>query len=244
MHEAKYHEQKAFLTLTYDDLNLPKNGSLDKTHFQKFMKRLRKEHGGSLRYFMCGEYGDSTERPHYHAILYGCDFNDRTKHSTGAKGDQIWKSKNLDRIWGLGHCYIGSVTPESCGYVSRYIMKKITGDMAQDHYARINSTTGEWYLLTPEYVNMSLKPGIGKNFYDHFKNDLYPSDTAISKGKQMPVPKYYDRQLEKENPVLLEELKEKRKTRALKDKANNTPERLAVRKEILQSKTKMLSRNL
>jgi len=71
MHEAKYHEQKAFLTLTYDDLHLPDNGSLDKTHYQKFMKRLRKELNPSgtkpedykkLRYFMCGEYGDTTHQ--------------------------------------------------------------------------------------------------------------------------------------------------------------------------------------
>lgn len=243
MHEAKYHEQKAFLTLTYDDLKLPENGSLDHRHFQLFMKRLRKEHGGKLRYFMCGEYGDQTERPHYHAILYGCDFSDRRKHSAGTQGDQIWVSDDLDRIWGMGHCYIGSVTPESCGYVSRYIMKKVTGDLANDHYARVNPITGEWYLLKPEYIKMSLKPGIGKDFYDDFKTDLYPTDTAISKGKQMPVPKYYDRQLEKENPELLEKLKAKRQRRALKDKANNTPERLAVRKLVLQSKTKMLTRN-
>jgi hypothetical protein len=244
MHEAKYHEQKAFLTLTYDDLHLPENGSLDKSHFQKFMKRLRKQHGGKLRYFMCGEYGDTTDRPHYHAILYGCDFADRTKYKKSDRGEQLWKSDELDRIWGLGLCSIGAVTPQSCGYVSRYIMKKVTGDLAQEHYARINPTTGEWYLLTPEYVNMSRRPGIGKDFYDDFKTDLYPSDSAISAGKQMPVPKYYDRQLEKENPALLEQLKARRQARARKHKADNTPERLAVRKLILQSKAKMLTRSL
>jgi hypothetical protein len=244
MHEAKYHDQKAFLTLTYDKLSLPEDGSLNHRHFQLFMKRLRKEHGGQLRYFMCGEYGDENGRPHYHAILYGCDFPDRRKHSTGTNGDQIWVSDDLDRIWGNGDCYIGSVTPESCGYVARYIMKKVTGDQAIDHYSRVNPATGEWYLLNPEYIKMSLKPGIGKDFYEDFKTDLYPSDTAISQGKQMPVPKYYDRQLEKEKPELLEQLKTKRKRRALKDKANNTPERLAVRKLILQHKTKMLTRNL
>lgn len=244
MHEARDHEQKAFLTLTYDDLHLPENGSLDKRHFQLFMKRLRKQHGGKLRYFMCGEYGDRTDRPHYHAILFGCDFADRTRHSKGAKGDQIWISKDLDRIWGLGQCYIGSVTPESCGYVSRYIMKKVTGDLANEHYARINPATGEYYLLQPEYVNMSLKPGIGKNHYDQFKTDIYPSDTVVSKGKQMPVPKYYDRQLEKENPEQLEQLKARRQARARKHSADNTPERLAVRKLVLQSKTNLLPRNI
>jgi hypothetical protein len=244
MHEAKFHEQKAFLTLTYDDLNLPENGSLNKRHFTLFMKRLRKQHGGKLRYFMCGEYGDQTQRPHYHAILYGCDFSDRKPHSKGTKGDQIYISESLDDLWSLGNCYIGAVTAESCGYVSRYIMKKVTGDMAAEHYGRVDPATGEWFLLQPEYVCMSRRPGIGSQYYDDFKTDLYPSDTAISKGKQMSVPKYYDRQLEKEDPDLLVKLKEKRQRRALKNQADNTPERLAVRKLILLSKTKMLTRNL
>lgn len=244
MHEAKDHELKSFITLTYDDLHLPEDFSLDKTHFQLFMKRFRKKHGGKIRYFMCGEYGDQTERPHYHAIIYGCDFPDKTKHSKGTQGHQLYKSKTLDELWGLGLTWIGDVTHESCGYVARYCMKKVTGEMAQDHYARINPKTGEWYLLQPEYINMSLKPGIGAGFYEKFKTDLYPSDYAVVKGKKLPVPKYYDRQLEKSDPELLEKLKARRKARALKDKANNTRERLAVRKEVAEAKTSTLKRNL
>jgi len=244
MHEAKDHEQKSFITLTYDDINLPEDNSLNKKHFQDFMKRFRKKHGGKLRYFMCGEYGDQTERPHYHAIIYGCDFADKTKHSKGTQGHQLYKSKTLDDLWGLGHTWIGDVTHESCGYVARYCMKKVTGEQALEHYSRVNEQTGEWYLLQPEYINMSLKPGIGATFYEKFKTDLYPADFAVVKGKKIPVPKYYDRQLERENPELLDTLKTRRKQRALTDKANNTRERLAVRKTIAQAKTKMLSRSL
>lgn len=244
MHEAKYHELKSFLTLTYSDENLPEGGTLVKRDFQLFMKRFRKEHGGKIRYFMCGEYGDGNDRPHYHAIIFGCDFPDRKKHSKGARGDQIYTSATLDRIWGLGHTYIGNVTHESCGYVARYCMKKVTGQMAEEHYSRVNPATGEWYLLLPEYINMSLRPGIGADYYEDFKNDLYPSDYAVVKGKKLPVPKYYDRKLEKEEPQLLEQLKATRKRRAVLDKANNTRERLAVRKEVILSKFKMLKRSL
>lgn len=244
MHEAKDHELKSFITLTYDDLHLPEDNSLNKKHFQDFMKRFRKRHGGKIRYFMCGEYGDQTQRPHYHAIIYGCDFPDKQKHSKGTQGHQIYKSETLNEIWGLGHTWIGDVSHESCGYVARYCMKKINGPMAQEHYARVNPSTGEWYLLQPEYINMSLKPGIGATFYDKFKSDLYPSDYAVVKGKKIPVPKYYDRQLEKTNPELLEKLKARRAARAAKDKANNTRERLAVRKEVTEAKTSQLKRAL
>lgn len=244
MHEAKDHEQKSFLTLTYDKFNLPSDLSLNKKHFQDFMKRFRKQHGGKLRYFMCGEYGDQDGRPHYHAIIYGCDFSDRKKHSLTKGGDQLYKSDMLDKIWGKGYCWIGNVTPESCAYVARYIMKKVNGDRAEEHYSRVNTQTGEIYQLQPEYVTMSLKPGIGANYYETYKSDLYPSDYSVLKGKKLPVPKYYDKKLDKEDPELLAWLKETRVKRALKDKANNTPERLAVRKEILLSKTSMLKRTL
>lgn len=213
MHEASWHEQRSFLTLTYDDLHLPSDNSLDKTHFQLFMKRFRKRHGGKIRYFMCGEYGDQTQRPHYHAIIFGCDWHDKRKHSKNKQGSQLWVSDTLDQLWSHGHCYIGDVTHESCAYVARYIMKKVTGDLAKTHYERISSE-GEIYNLQPEYIAMSLKPGIGLKHYEKFKSDFYPSDCAVVNGKKVPVPKYYDRQLEKENPDLLATLKESRVRRA------------------------------
>lgn len=249
MHEAKLHDLKCFITLTYDDLHLPVDGSLNKKHMQDFLKRLRKRHaaanaGAKIRFFLCGEYGDSTERPHYHAILFGVDFADKRPHSKGSQGDQLYKSELLDSIWGHGHCFIGSVTPESCGYVSRYIMKKVNGDLAEDHYRRINPLTGECWDLHPEYISMSLKPGIGLNFYEKFKSDFYPNDSAVMKGKQFPVPKYYDRQLEKSDPELLADLKERRAFDALQRQANNTYERLKVREKVLKSKISTLKRSL
>lgn len=249
MHESKLHELKCFLTLTYDDLHLPLNGSLDKSHPQGFLKRLRRRHafhnnGAKLRYFLCGEYGDTTFRPHYHMILFGCDFADKRRHSKGSNGDQLYISKLLDEIWSFGDCYIGSVTEQSCGYVARYIMKKVNGDLAEDHYRRVDLNTGEYIDLLPEYNAMSLKPGIGLDFYEKFKSDFYPRDNAVMKGKYYPVPKYYDRQLEKSDPRLLADLKECRVERSLSRKADNSSSRLKVREEVLKSRLSILKRSL
>lgn len=249
LHESRLHDMKTFLTLTYDDLHLPPDGSLNKKHPQDFLKRLRRRHaranpGAKLRYYLCGEYGDDLLRPHYHMILFGCDFSDKRTHSKGSQGDQMYISKLLDEIWGHGHCFIGSVTEQSCGYVSRYIMKKINGDMAEDHYRRINPITGEFIDLQPEYNAMSLKPGIGLDFYEKYKSDFYPRDNACMKGKLFPVPKYYDRQLEKSDPDLLAELKEARVERSLKHASNSTTLRLKVREEVLKSKLSALKRSL
>lgn len=249
MHESKLHELKCFLTLTYDDLHLPRDGSLNKAHPSEFLKRLRRRHkyhnpDAKLRYFLCGEYGDTTFRPHYHIILFGCDFADKRPHSKGSNGDQLYVSKLLDEVWRYGNCYIGAVTAESCGYVARYIMKKVNGDLAEDHYRRVDPLTGECFDLEPEYNSMSLKPGIGLDFYEKFKSDFYPRDTAVMKGKEFPVPKYYDRQLDKSDPRLLAELKEARTERALKRQSDNTPSRLKVRQEVLKSKISTLKRSL
>lgn len=244
MHEAKLHDQKSFLTLTYDDEHLPARGQLVKADHQNFMKRLRFEHGGKLRFFMCGEYGDQNDRPHYHYILYGCDFNDRKKLSKTENGDQMWKSETLNRIWGKGHTFIGNVTPESCGYVARYVLKKVTGPSAEKHYQRIDPVTLSTYQKNPEFICMSNRPGIGFHHFEKYKSEIFASDSCVVKGKETGVPAYYTRLLDKENPKLVKKLKQKRKTRALKDKSNNTPERLAVRQECKQSKLKQLKRNL
>lgn len=242
MHERQYHELSCFLTLTYDNQHLPENGSLNKRDFQLFMKRLRKQHEGKIKFFHCGEYGEQLQRPHYHAILFGIDFSDKRRHSVNGRGDVIYTSKLLDSIWGLGHCWIGTTTHESAGYVARYCLKKITGDLAKEHYQRVNTKTGEIIHLQPEYITCSR--GIGLAWYEQYGEHTHARDFVIIKGKESPIPKYYDRKLEQKDPGLLEEIKQKRKQRALKDKENNTPERLAVRKEIKTAQVNMLKRNI
>jgi hypothetical protein len=245
MHEAKYHEQKAFLTLTYDDLHLPENNQLVLKHLQDFMKRLRKK-TNKLRYFACGEYGETSLRAHYHMILFGCDFADRKPHSKSASGEQLWVSEQLNETWGHGHCLIGSVTQQSCGYVARYIMKKVTGQLANDHYSRVNPITGEWYLQKPEFIVMSRRPGIGHRYYEEFKAELFATDSVIHNGRELPVPNYYTRLLAQDNPDRHEGVLFNRQVRSStkQNRENSTRERLAVRETCAKSKTRNLVRPL
>jgi len=243
--EAQFHTRKVFLTLTYSPENVPEGNSLSLADLQKFLKRLRKKHTGTLiRYFACGEYGDTTLRPHYHLILFGYDFPDKRSHSKTPRGDQLWISDELDEIWKLGQCWIGSVSWTSAAYVARYVIKKVNGERASDHYRTVNTETGETYERKPEFIVMSRRPGIGSEFFANFKGDLYPSDFAVIQGKRKKVPGYYDKQLEKENPVLLESVKSRRSTDALKRWQDNTDARLKVREEVLRSKLSTLKRKL
>lgn len=245
MHEKQFHEEACFVTLTYDDAHLPSGGTLVKSDFQKFFKRLRKGSGRSLRYFHCGEYGEADRRPHYHAIIFGIGFlEDRRFHTRNGQGQVVYKSATLDKYWAKGFCTLGEVTFDSCGYVARYVLKKVTGDAAARHYEGFDLETGEVVSLLPEYVTMSLKPAIGAKWYDKWSSDVFPRDECVVRGKSVPPPRYYWRKLEKENPDQHKTLKYRRIRSAAKYKADQTPERRAVKLAVKLSQLKTLSRKL
>lgn len=189
--EASLYKRNCFITLTYSPENLPADGSLDVRHYQLFMKRLRKAYpNDKIRFFHCGEYGENLGRPHYHACLLNFDFPDKIHYRTNERGEPLYRSQSLEKIWGLGICEIGSVTFDSAAYVARYITKKVSGPMAEAHYNGRN----------PEYTTMSRKPGIGKPWLDKFKNDVYAIDAVIMRGKKCSPPRFYNTQFELTNP--------------------------------------------
>jgi len=195
VHEAEMHEQNCFVTLTYDNENLPVGGSIDKREVQLFMKRLRKcAEPFLVRFYACGEYGAERGRPHYHILLFGYDFPDKellyvqpTKGRWAITGSsyKVFKSELLGSLWTKGFCTLGEVTFESAGYCARYIGKKIGGDMAKEHYKG----------KEPEFCLMSRRPGIGSAWFDKYSSDVYPKDFTTVNGKKFKPPKYYDRKL-------------------------------------------------
>lgn len=214
-HESKLHKENCFITLTYDQEHLPRDYSTDVSHFQLFMKRLRKKYDEKkIRFYHCGEYGDTFRRPHYHAILFGFDFPDKKFKGTTDRGDHTYNSESLTSLWGKGLTELGSFTFESAAYVARYCTKKITGDKAQKHYEYLNPLTGELIQQKPEYATMSRRPGIGKEWYDKYGKETYDSDSLVIRGKEMQPPKFYDNLLDKENPKLLKRIKKIRKEKA------------------------------
>lgn len=234
MHEASLYERNCFLTLTYSDEFLPADGSLRFRDFQLFMKRLRFEFGSGIRFFHCGEYGDVNLRPHYHALLFNFDFDDKRLHAAGADGHRLYVSATLDRLWPLGFGVIGSVTFDSAAYVARYCVKKVTGSAAADHYAG----------RAPEYATMSRRPGIGAGWYERFKADVYPSDFVVRAGRRMRPPKAYDRYLEREDLELSDSIRSARVRESRRWAENNTKARLAVREEVQLSRLKQLPRKV
>lgn len=249
MLESKYHTPNWFVTLTYDEFNLPRkeficaeNGLymqvpyLVKSDVQKFLKRLRKRLYGSqkgeLRYFLCGEYGDKTYRPHYHLILYGLPLNDLVLFKSLGHGAQTifyYNSKFLSEVWGKGFVVIAAVNQQSCAYTARYALKKVDF-MHSEKYAKeqlkgfdpqlhgVNKLM-DW-LVCSEYIPkpfalMSRNPGLAREYFDDQCGIIYTYDSIP--GMPLSHLKYYDRLYDKLSDFThreLVEIKFKRQERA------------------------------
>ncbi len=233
MFEAQLHDANCFITLTYAPEHLPNPPSLDYSHYQRFMKRLRKALGHPVRYFACGEYGDKYFRPHFHACLFGTDFPDRVLFGRSPSGHDLFRSSTLESAWPFGHVAIADLSFDSAAYVARYCMKKITGKQADDYYQWLDHGTGEIHQLTPEFARMSLKPGIGGRWFELYSSDVYSGhDYVVVNGRKCRPPRYFDRLLEKADPERYEAIKEAREARGKELAADNTPERLAVKETV------------
>ena len=207
--ETQYHETSFFLTLTYDDEHLPSceninptTGEISTAHslqprdLELFWKRLRKHYADSrISYFACGEYGSTTARPHYHAIVYGVPITDLCLYRQSAEGNSYYNSPTIDRLWSNGFVVIGDVTYESAAYTARYCLKKQVGRVAREETYTDNG-------LTPEFTRMSTRPAIGRQFYEDHKHELYSlnsvSISTPSGGRKIRTNKYYDKLFEKE----------------------------------------------
>lgn len=213
MLELQYHDSSYFVTLTYDDAHVPVNYypdpetgeampacSLCKRDFQLFMKRLRKRFGDDhIRFFAAGEYGSTTFRPHYHAIIFGLHLNDLKVYKRSPQGFTYYNSPSLQSCWcdkqgnPIGFAVAAEVSWETCAYTARYVMKKLHSDCSM--YANFG--------LEPEFSLMSRRPGIARQYYDDHP-DLYERkviNIATEKGgKQFYPPRYFDRLFDLEHP--------------------------------------------
>lgn len=250
VHEADSHKENSFITLTYSPENLPSDGKVSKKHFQDFMKRLREAFpNNEIGYLACGEYGSKTKRPHYHACLFGIDFPDKKFVRTSDRGDKVYNSEELTKIWKHGHTEIGQVTFQSAGYVARYVLKKQKDE--------------------PEYIPFQLsskKRAIGKKWLQENWRDVFTHGELILKdGTRTKIPRYYEKWFKAQMPNhwsrYVTETKPKN-TQRLQEKAErehkiflderskrglnqfNYKSPLARKREIINERIKLLRRKL
>ena len=222
MLETLEHDHCYFITLTYDEEHLPIyesielkdgtkfendgtwiNGSLVPEHVTKFINSLRKyyERQGiyDIKYFYCGEYGDSSLRPHYHLILFNCPLEDLTYEFQTMEDGRLKKclrpsnngdlqySEIIHKCWDYkGNISVGYFSYDTAAYVAQYCTKKINPKTAK-MYEEMN--------IHPEFLRMS--KGVGK---DGFDVSLYDLDNICIAGKITSLPRYYDKLFKKLDP--------------------------------------------
>lgn len=157
-----------FLTLTYAVAVKP-----NKKDLQLFMKRLRNIVGPDVRFFACGERGESNGRWHYHVILFNIDLPDLVLQD-GAH--RYYTSETISKAWQYGIHVLGDVTAKSAAYVARYTNKK-----TEDNFG---------------FINMSRRPGIGRRFLeDHLH--CYDTDSIMmlvdGTMHRITLPRYFEK---------------------------------------------------
>lgn len=231
VHEASRWETSSFITLTYK--TIPKDKSLHPLHTRNFIRRLRDEIKVPFKYFLCGEYGDKGDRPHYHAIIFGYDFGlskhlspDTKKLATNLEvlhETEAFGCPELNAIWGHGFTSVGSLTFDSAAYVAQYSMKKVNGEKAASHYNGRH----------PEFMRSSRDP-IGKQYALEYAHEIISNNSVISNDNEQPIPPYYLKQYEKHN-FDLDKLKQLREEFS----QTHTVEKSYIRAQKLDSKFKL-----
>lgn len=169
---------------------------LEPKDLTKFMKDLRmyfKYHYNedNIRFFASGEYGEKSDRAHFHIILFNCNIRDLVAHHQNVKGNTIFTSEELTKIWGKGIVGITEATYETACYTAQYMLKKQRGKDGKEFYPA--------HHQTPEFSRMSRMPGIASKWYYANKNKLWQTDEMIlANGRQVKTPKYYDRLFDQE----------------------------------------------
>jgi len=210
VHESYSHKESCFITLTIDDINRNDTHSVDQRDMQLFIKRLRKQlEPMKIRIFYCAEYGTKSLREHYHAILFGYMPKDKIPYKRNQQGDMLYTSQTLANLWKKGFVTIGEFSSATADYCAKYVTKAYIGKDKENAYNWVDEN-GEIIQRTPPFQSSSKRPGLGSDFYDKYKDQLYAHDETVIDGKIRPVPKAYDRKYKKENPELFAQVKRKR----------------------------------
>ncbi|WGL31438.1 replication initiator protein [Dipodfec virus UOA04_Rod_1048] len=183
MYESLEWSECSFITLTYNDENLPADRQLCKQHHQQFIQNLRNRYRGrEIRYFMCGEYGSEHGRPHYHFIIFNYFPKDCVFLSQNRRGDKYYNSQEVLECWNnRGFVFVSNVSQKSCAYVARYSAKKLY-DVKHD---------------VEPYLAMSRRRGIGFNWlYDNLDQLMLRGHVIFENAKRM-IPRGFLNHLKK-----------------------------------------------
>lgn len=228
-HESRSHSHNTFLTLTYDEEHAPTG--LNKKDLQDFWKRLRKQAASTglprIKYFACGEYGDRTRRPHYHAAVFGLDRRPDSKRWD--LDNEV--SETLNNLWGMGRVLQSELTTPRMAYVTGYVLKKAG-------YKKLYCDEDGVELQGPFQV---MSTGLGKQWVNKYAGDLREGWT-LTENRKVGIPRYYTDLLKKIQPDLANEIQEAKDERRA-SLPEPDPARLRAARTIREQKIKQRLRD-
>lgn len=220
--EAQEHVHNSFLTLTYDDQNLPssfvhkkskktfRGPTLSPEHLRKFTNGLRTrlsrmDGSPNYRFYGVGEYGEESQRPHYHLALFGypaCLDTSPRFHGKKFQPCRCRLCSLLSDTWGKGHILLGQLNKDSAQYIAGYVTKKLTKADDPRLFGRY-----------PEFSRSSTKPyGIGGSaadkiaqLIDHYGSDM-PRALSVN-GSFLPLGRYLSNRINEKSKIPVSETK-------------------------------------
>lgn len=196
--ELRNHKEACFVTLTYDEENLPPGAELRRKDIQDFLKRLRRSlEPLKIRYYGCAEYGEKGNRPHFHLIIFGWKPSDMVYFFTNEDGDPVYLSAFLEKKWNNGFISVANVNDRTIRYCSMYLQK-----VRQNVDKKVKP-----------FMIYSSRPALG---YDGLTDKEIVEDAVYVSGKKRKLPRSYLRRFENNEwsdhlPVIKEKREEKSK---------------------------------
>lgn len=240
MLEAQYHESSYFVTLTYNELYVPRSYypdpdtgeampslTLRPNDLSAFIKRLRSRLDDlgrpPIRFYGCGEYGSTTHRPHYHIVIFGLCLDDLVHFKTSSQGFPYYRSKLIEDCWSekvydpvedkTFRIPFGNAMVCNVSWdTCAYVARYVTKKWSGDYKDFYES-----FNIVPEFSRMSRMPGIAHQYFEDHKDDIYRFDELFLKcsdgGKTVQPCSYFDKLYDLENPDLMQAVKERRRKR-------------------------------
>lgn len=223
-------EKSYFITLTFDNDHLG-DGELDHNEWSQFIKNFRqkfcqakyckiKDRGGKrhgkeysltfkkIKQVMCGEYGDTFGRKHFHGIIFNHRFDDtRFTGFYSKKGNPIYTSDSLRDVWAKGAVQVEEVTFDLALYVGAYVTDTI--DDPEASAGRKKKQYGRF------------GKGIGLEWIKKYWKDVLVSGKVSTFDRDYPAPRYFLKKIEELHPERYAAWKLEKTLRLKKQRAQN-----------------------
>ena len=214
------HSQSACATLTYAPEHLPPHGSLRRSDFAGFIKRLRSRvayrDGPRFGFDVCGEYSPAPAmRPHYHAPLFGYWPPDAREYAKSQAGNQEFESAELTEAWGKGIVTFQAWSAGAARYCAGHQAWKLTGDAAWERLVVVGDDGRVIAEREPEFHQASTRPGVGRSFFEKYGRQMLELDFTVVSAAKVPVPAYYLRLGDKSEPELTALARQRRTLKAI-----------------------------